>query len=146
MRILLVDDHRDTLRALSMLLGWRGHDITIAQTLATALALCENGKFDIILSDLQLPDGDGCDLAELAQRCGIKAIALTGYGSPADIARTQKAGFVAHLLKPVTLEAIEQAIETASNSPANRTRPAQKSFSLATKYGSASPRAGCASP
>jgi CheY-like chemotaxis protein len=110
MRILVVEDHLDTLTCLSKLLALRGHDVATAATLETARVLCEHGSFDFIICDLSLPDGDGCELAEIAKRCNTKAIALTGYGMPEDIDRTTKAGFCAHLTKPVDWQAVEAAM------------------------------------
>jgi len=64
-----------------------------------------DGRFDVVLCDLVLPDGDGCDLvAELFLIRPVRAFAITGYGMPHDLARTQAAGFLAHLTKPVVVE------------------------------------------
>lgn len=70
MRILVVEDHLDTLTCLSKLLELRGHDVASASTLTTARELCEHGKFDFVICDLGLPDGDGCEIGEIARRCG----------------------------------------------------------------------------
>src|SRR5437868_15526064 len=110
MRILLVDDHLDTLSVFARVLRQRGHDVVTARDLSTARAVCEYGGFDFVICDLQLPDGDGCELAALAASYGTKAIALTGYGYPEDFERTKQAGFCAHLVKPVTVEKIELAM------------------------------------
>jgi DNA-binding response OmpR family regulator len=112
MRILVVDDASDSLNVLSKLLARHNHDVATAQTLFTARVICENGQFDLVITDLGLPDGDGTELAELAARCGAKAIALTGRSTPEDIERSLKAGFCAHLTKPVTYEQVIDAMNS----------------------------------
>ena len=77
-----------------------------------ARVICENGKFDLVIADLGLPDGDGIELAEVAARCGAKAMALTGRSTPQDVERSLKAGFCAHLTKPVTYEQIIDAMNS----------------------------------
>ena len=113
MRILVVDDASDSLQVLSKLLARHNHDVATAQTLFTARVICENGNFDLLITDLGLPDGDGIELAEVASRCRAKAIALTGRNTPEDIERSLKAGFCAHLTKPVTYEQIIDAMNSA---------------------------------
>jgi CheY-like chemotaxis protein len=113
MRILLVDDHLDTLTALAKILTHKGHDVATAHNLLIARSLCRHGRFDFVISDLELPDGDGCDLAHLAAECDTKAIALTAHGFPEHLARTKAAGFCAHLLKPVTVDQIELVMQSA---------------------------------
>ena len=114
MRILLIEDHADTLHALCKLLAAEGHLVTGAATHAEALRLCRSKNFDLLICDVGLPDGDGWDLAEVARECGIRAIALTGYGMPADLAHSEAAGFAAHLTKPVTFQALRTAISDLS--------------------------------
>jgi CheY-like chemotaxis protein len=110
MRILLVEDHVDTLSVLARLLSQHGHQLTQARSLACAQALLPMREFDLVIIDLLLPDGDGCALAEVARSMGVRAIALTAAGMPADQERTSRAGFAAHLLKPVTLQTLEQTM------------------------------------
>jgi PAS domain S-box-containing protein len=115
LRILLVEDHADTAEAVADLLRLSGHHVDIAATVAEALAAAEgtsNGaSFDLVLSDLGLPDGSGQDLMrELASRYGLKGIALSGYGMEEDIRRSREAGFACHLTKPVNRRALETTI------------------------------------
>lgn len=110
LRILLVEDHADTREALSELLRLSGHHVEAAGSMATALAACESGRFDLIISDLGLPDGSGLDLMrQILARCpgGVKGICLTGYGMEEDLRRSEAAGFLAHLTKPVSLQELE---------------------------------------
>jgi PAS domain S-box-containing protein len=111
LRILLVDDHEDTLRVMSRLLGGTGHVVTTATGVDTALTAADAGEFDLLISDLGLDDGSGLDLMrELLRRRPIKGIALTGYGSAADVAATRAAGFDAHLTKPVNPDHLQALI------------------------------------
>ena len=110
MRILLVEDHSDSLEALSRVLRIDGHEVTGAATHADAIRLCQAQHFDLVICDIGLPDGDGWDIAEVARECGSKAIALSGYGMPEDVAHARRSGFAAHLLKPITFERLRSAI------------------------------------
>lgn len=113
-RILLVEDHEGTRRALDVLLRKRKYQIVAAATLAEARKIAGKQNFDLVLSDLGLPDGDGTTLmAELRDLYGLKGVALTGYGMEEDIARCRAAGFVAHLTKPIRVEALEEALRSA---------------------------------
>jgi CheY-like chemotaxis protein len=71
-----------------------------------------DGRVDLVLSDLGLPDGTGLELmAEIHQRYGVKGIALSGYGMEEDVRRSLEAGFDRHLTKPINLQALQTAIE-----------------------------------
>jgi CheY-like chemotaxis protein len=110
-RILLVEDHAATRLALERLLVRRKFAVSSAGSLAEALALARHHTFDLLISDLGLPDGSGCDLMrECARDRGLKGIALTGYGMEADVARCRAAGFAAHLTKPISVHALDRAI------------------------------------
>ena len=79
-----------------------------------ALAAAESNTFDLVMSDIGLPDGTGNDLMrELRSRYKLRGIALTGYGMSEDIARTQAAGFMAHLTKPISVQSLDQALLAA---------------------------------
>jgi len=78
---------------------------------AEARTLARQEKFDLVVSDIGLPDGNGYTLMlELRKDFGLKGIALTGYGMEQDVLRGQNAGFVAHLTKPVRMESLEKAL------------------------------------
>ena len=105
--ILLVEDHEPTRTALASLLSRRKYVVLTAASLAEARGLAQREKFDLVVSDIGLPDGDGYTLmAELRGEFGMKGIALSGYGMEQDVARGKKAGFVAHLIKPVRVESL----------------------------------------
>jgi CheY-like chemotaxis protein len=98
--------------------------------MAEARALAESHHFDVLLSDLQLPDGSGLDLvAELRQKLGwFCAIALTGHALPQHITASREAGFDHHLSKPFELEKLRRLlhscmIETPSHPVSPSTQP-----------------------
>jgi PAS domain S-box-containing protein len=110
-RILLVEDHEPTRTALAHLLARRDYKVMTANSVAEAQALVRQETFDLVVSDIGLPDGNGYTLmSELRDNFGLKGIALTGYGMEQDVARGQSAGFVAHLTKPVRVESLERAL------------------------------------
>lgn len=113
-RILLVEDHDQTRATMAQLLERRGHTVDSAPTAEVARAKAASGVYDLLISDLGLPDGDGHQLmAELHRRYGFSGIALSGYGMDDDVARSRASGFCAHLTKPVDIRALESAIATA---------------------------------
>jgi signal transduction histidine kinase len=114
-RLLVVEDHQPTLDVLARLLRKQGHDVVTADTVAAALRCAAQGRFDLVISDIGLPDGNGVDLmAQLTRDYGLRGIALSGYGMEADFARTKDAGFLAHLIKPVDFERLNRVLEQAA--------------------------------
>ncbi len=111
LRLLLVEDHGDTAEVMADLLRSLGHEVTVAGTVAEALKKANAlESLDLVISDLGLPDGSGLDvMRELAAR-GIRGIALSGYGMEEDVQRSREAGFEIHLTKPVSLQALRDAI------------------------------------
>jgi CheY-like chemotaxis protein len=102
LQILVVEDHGDTRRVLTGLLGHFGHSISAADNVESALAFVRVKQFDAIVSDLALPDGSGCDVIREAKRYQqLTAVALTANGEDDDIARGRDAGFDYHLTKPI---------------------------------------------
>lgn len=112
LRLLLVEDHAATLEALRTLLTKAGHSVTAASTVADALRSAETGEFDLVISDLGLPDGTGAQLMEkLRDAHQLKGVALSGYGMEEDIARCRQSGFVAHLVKPVRFADLQKVLQ-----------------------------------
>src|SRR3989440_4928874 len=111
LRILLVDDHPDTCAALERLLTLRGHSVAAAHSMRGALEIAARESFDLLISDIGLPDGNGMDLIRYlrAQR-PIRGIAISGFGMVGDISKSLEHGFSEHLVKPVKLEKLEAAI------------------------------------
>ncbi|HYO13074.1 MAG TPA: ATP-binding protein [Thermoanaerobaculia bacterium] len=117
LHILLVEDHVDTAEAMAGLLEVLGHRVTVAGTVAEALAAAaalQDGPgqgIDLLVSDLGLPDGSGLDLMrELSHRYGLKGIALSGYGMEEDLRRSREAGFEKHLTKPINVDSLQAVI------------------------------------
>jgi len=101
-RLLVVEDHQPTRDVLSCLLRNQGHDVATASSVETAIALAIERVFDLVITDIGLPDGNGVDLMiQLTRDYDLRGIALSGYGMDEDFARTKQAGFIAHLVKPI---------------------------------------------
>jgi two-component system CheB/CheR fusion protein len=116
LRILLVEDHGDTAKVMCRFLAGNGHHVQVAGDLAAASRLIAAEHFDLLISDLGLPDGSGLELMRALRSRGesIPGIALSGFGQDQDIRRSHEAGFVTHLTKPASLERIAEAIATAT--------------------------------
>ncbi len=123
LKIFIVEDHVDTLAVLTCYLESLGHAVTSAKTMAEAFDIWPLAEYDLLISDLRLPDGDGWELLQrLPLSPPIYAVAISGFGMAADHARSVAAGYRQHLLKPfkvTELEAVlhEAAKETASPAP-----------------------------
>ncbi len=110
-RILLIDDHADTLWSLKRLLVRRGYEVLTSSNCAEALQQAQQGTYDVIISDLGLPDGSGLDLLKnIRQYSDAPAIALSGYGMESDMTQTRAAGFATHLTKPVDFPVLIEAL------------------------------------
>ena len=120
LRILLVEDHGITAQMLKMALAEEGHEVETTGEIAAALSLVNQQTFDLLISDLGLPDGSGHDLIRQLRSQGytFPGIALSGYGQEADVQRSYSAGFVAHLIKPTSREQLIEAIALATASQA----------------------------
>lgn len=115
LRVLLVEDNAVCRIALSRVLHDRlGHTVDEADCVAKALQFAHTCLYDLIISDIGLPDGTGYDLlsqikaVQRTQR--VPTIALTGFGMESDVTKSLEAGFQRHLTKPVTQETLELAI------------------------------------
>ena len=114
LRILLVEDHQDTCAALEKLLIRRGHLVAATHTMRSAMETAARNQFDLLISDIALPDGNGAELMTyLRAISGMRGIAISGFGMNGDIERSLEAGFAEHLIKPVKMENLEAAIERA---------------------------------
>jgi signal transduction histidine kinase/ActR/RegA family two-component response regulator len=104
LRILVVEDHTDTAAALAQLLQTENHEVETAPNIAGAVQAVERREFDLFITDLGLPDGNGRDLmVQLRAIRPIQGIVLSGYGMEADIAKSAAAGFAEHLIKPINV-------------------------------------------
>jgi signal transduction histidine kinase/CheY-like chemotaxis protein len=117
LKILLVDDHQDTCAALEKLLVHRGHLVAATHNVRSAMEAAMRNQFDLLISDIALPDGSGVDLMrQLRAISKIPGIAISGFGNNGDIERSLQAGFSEHLIKPIKLDDLEAAIERAIGS------------------------------
>ena len=114
LRVLLVEDHESSRAMLTRLLERRGYHVAAAETIEQAHRLMNEHEFDLLISDLGLPDGSGHDLVkEIRRRKVIPAIALSGFGMEEDVSRSLESGFNEHLTKPVDMPALDRAIARA---------------------------------
>jgi CheY-like chemotaxis protein len=128
-KVLLVEDNRDNATAIAELLRIHGYVVDVAYSVAAALQEAKKG-FDVLVSDIGLPDGTGRDLMhQLGSRGEVRGIALTGYGTDADVRQNTQAGFSRHLTKPVDPDELLAAIADLAGgngqsvkSPARRRR------------------------
>ena len=115
LRLLLVEDNAPTLVVMADLLELAGHNVKPAATVRAALELAAHHTFDLVVSDLGLPDGSGFNLMrELRERYGLQGIAVSGFGMEEDLRRSHEAGFREHLVKPVDIDKLKAAIARAA--------------------------------
>lgn len=114
LRILLVEDHGDTAHIMTQLLVRQGYLVHAAGDVAAALQLAGSRQFDVLLSDLGLPDGSGLGLLRELRARGhcFPAIALSGYGQDQDIRESLAAGFAKHITKPVDVRRLAEAVSS----------------------------------
>jgi signal transduction histidine kinase len=112
-RILLVDDHLDSVRPMQLFLEAIGYRVTTAESVEGALRIAAKEEFDLLVSDIGLPDGSGVDLLRLLREKGhtLPGIALSGYGMEQDLTRSHAAGFQVHLVKPVLPQHLRSTID-----------------------------------
>jgi len=111
LHILVVENHQDTLDAMKMFLDLRGHTTETAGTMKAALDAATENTFDLVITDIGLPDGDGWELMrQLRERGPVRAVAMSGYGWKEDLEKSRAAGFEAHLLKPLKITELENVL------------------------------------
>lgn len=117
LRVLVVEDHADTAEQFARLLTRAGHQVVCASGVREAKTVAQANEavalsFDVMISDLDLPDGSGRDLMrDLSANSPIRGIAVSGHGMKEDIARSIDAGFSIHLTKPINWQELKKAIE-----------------------------------
>ena len=131
LRVLLVDDHEDTVKLLARLLRMEGHEVRTAGTVAEALSLLAaapgdgGAGCDVLVSDIGLPDGTGLELMQrVAALHGVRGIAMTGHCEDEDAAGCRVAGFSAHFVKPIRLDRLLAAIRGDEAPPPTTTTAA----------------------
>jgi CheY-like chemotaxis protein len=116
LHVLLVEDNVVTLKVMSRLFRDFGYEVTPAPDVASARTAAQAKQFDLVVSDLGLPDGSGLDLMrQLRDRHGLLGIALSGYGQDEDVRESRAAGFVEHLVKPVDFARLEAAVRRVTS-------------------------------
>jgi PAS domain S-box-containing protein len=134
-RILLVEDNKDTLAYLATVLRKRGHQVVTADCFAAALAAFNAAlvPFDLLISDIELPDGDGLQLMrEIREVEPMTGIAMSGFGAEEDLRQSRDAGFFDHLTKPIDLKRLDNAIRSSSAGRAPDADDERQPFSLRT--------------
>ncbi len=115
-RILIVEDHEDSAMMLNRLLKRAGYEVDTAGRVTQALQLVQEKEqagrpFNLVLSDLGLPDGTGYELMQqLRDHHQLRGIALSGYGQTEDVRRALEAGFGFHLTKPIDFDKLKKTI------------------------------------
>ena len=106
-----MEDHKDTRTSLEFLLQKNKHDVKSAASAKEALKLAAEFEFDLVISDIGLPDQSGLELMQqLKDEFHLRGIGLSGYGMEEDIAKCYAAGFVQHLTKPIRFEQLKHVI------------------------------------
>ena len=117
LHILVVENHQDTLDAMKMFLDLSGHITETAGTMKAALDAAADNAFDLVITDIGLPDGDGWELMrQLRERGPVRAVAMSGYGWKEDLEKSRAAGFEAHLLKPLKITELENVLRKMEQS------------------------------
>jgi CheY-like chemotaxis protein len=95
------------------MLECRGYKVTVAHTADQAVERTRHEEFDLVISDIGLPDRSGYELMqELSTTKGLRGIALSGFGMENDVNRARDAGFSEHLTKPINFDRLEQSIQS----------------------------------
>jgi PAS domain S-box-containing protein len=122
LRVLLVEDHAETALLLKAILENSGHRVAVAGDVTSAIGHADSAPFDIVVSDIGLPDGTGYDLMRrLRERHRIPGVALSGYGMDEDLQQSREAGFADHIIKPVDAHQLELVMYRVARSAAKPT-------------------------
>ncbi len=109
MKVLVVDDNKDSAESLAILLRLRGHEVRVAHDGLSALVVEEEFRPVLVILDIGLPQKNGYDVAiELRSRRGgaLSIVAMTGFGQPSDRRRSHEAGFDHHMVKPIDADVV----------------------------------------
>ena len=135
LRIFVVEDHPGTARAVETFLRGAGFEVAVATDMTSALKLARNLSFDVLLCDLNLPDGTGWDLiAQLRKRGPVRGIAFSAFDDPDHIARSEAVGFMEHFVKGSPPQDLVTAINRVATAfppspPAPQRRVAEEDLS-----------------
>jgi signal transduction histidine kinase len=115
LKLLIAEDNRDTRQFLAVILTRRGHEVRTAASLCEARAELIAHDFDLLISDVELPDGSGLELMLESRERGIPGIAMSGFGSAEDVRLSLESGFAAHLIKPIEFGQLDEAIRRVTD-------------------------------
>lgn len=114
LRIYVVENDTDSRQMLTLLLKSWGHEVASASTMCEALEHLPGQRYDVLISDIGLPDGNGWQMMDRLRelhgpsvRC---AIAMSGYGMGTDLEKSRAAGYRHHLIKPMDLDQLDQLL------------------------------------
>lgn len=117
LRIFIVEDNVETLNAVKAFLERRGHEVVGVTLMEEALVRLLAESWDVLIADIGLPDGDGWELMRRLQKHPPRfSVAMSGYGTPADIAHSKSVGFHLHLVKPFKFAQIDAVLAEAQES------------------------------
>ena len=118
-KVLVIDDEPDLLELLELTLSRMGLDTTRAETVADAIRLLDREPFDLCLTDMRLPDGEGLRVVEHITEKGldVPVAVITAYGSAENAVAALKAGAFDYLSKPVALEQLRALVKQALKVP-----------------------------
>jgi CheY-like chemotaxis protein len=115
LRIYVVENDTDSRQMLTLLLKSWGHNVDSASTMAEALAHLPGQRYDVLISDIGLPDGNGWQMMDKLRELGTAgnigyAIAMSGYGMGSDLEKSRAAGFRHHLIKPMDVDQLDELL------------------------------------
>jgi CheY-like chemotaxis protein len=116
LRLLVVEDHGDLRGALQAYVGMLGYPAHFVEDVASALLVGTDHPYDVLLCDIDLPDGTGWDLLRTLTDTGRRpfyAIAMSVFNLGEDVAKSKEAGFALHLFKPIPTGDLKKALEMA---------------------------------
>jgi CheY-like chemotaxis protein len=120
LRILIVENHEDTLTYLTRYLRQLGHEVCAVNDMASALKAASSSSFDVLISDIGLPDGDGWQLIS-QMKAKPFGIAMSGFGASSDREKSHAAGYKHHLIKPFLPDDLDALLEEAASQITERT-------------------------
>ena len=116
LHVFVVENHDDTREVVAAMLEELGHRVSMANAVTVALREVPASNCDVLISDIDLPDGNGWELLRtLSESRAIFAIAMSGFGTASDRACSKAAGFRHHLVKPIGLQQLETVLAEAAN-------------------------------
>ena len=115
LRIYVLENDTDSRQMLTMLLRSWGHAVDAASTMGEALAHLLDQRYDVLISDIGLPDGNGWQLMDKLRELGTLgnigyAIAMSGYGMGSDLEKSRAAGYRHHLIKPMDIDHLDRLL------------------------------------